>query len=127
MAAHGDFLWNELMAKDLEGSKAFYASVLGWSYDTVDMGTGPYTLVAGGDNPRGGMMPMQGREVAQVPAHWLAYVQVDDVDAAVGKVEAAGGTVLQPPFDVPTVGRIALIADPSGAALGIMTPAAPAA
>lgn len=127
MAEHGDFLWNELMAKDLEGSKAFYAAVMGWSYDTMDVGTGPYTLVTGKENARAGMMHMQGAEFEGVPAHWMAYVQVDDVDAAAAKVEGAGGTLLQPPFDVPTVGRIAIISDPSGATLGIMTPAPPSA
>ena len=52
----------------------------------------------------------------------MAYVAVDDVDAAVGKVAEAGGQVVQPCFDVPGIGRIAMIADPTGAMLGIMTP-----
>ncbi len=122
MAEHGDFLWNELMTKDLDGSKAFYAAVLGWSYDDMDVGTGPYTVIAGEENGRGGMMHMQGAQFDGVPSHWMAYVMVADVDDVVAKVAAAGGNVLQPPFEVPTVGRIALIADPSGAALGVMTP-----
>ena len=90
MPEHGDFLWNELMAKDLEGSKAFYNQVLGWEFSEMDVGTGPYTLISGGEMPRGGMMPMQGPEFENVPSHWMAYVQVDDVDATAAKVAGAG-------------------------------------
>lgn len=123
MTQHGKFIWNELMTRDLEGSKSFYRSVLGWDYTSVDMGTGPYTLIGSQEAPGGGIMHMQGVEFDQVPAHWMAYVEVDDVDAAAARVSEAGGSVLQPPFDVPSVGRIAIIADPSGASLGIMTSA----
>jgi hypothetical protein len=50
---------------------------------------------------------------------------VDDVDASCAKVQELGGRVLKPAFEVPGVGRIAIVRDPTGAALGIITPAAP--
>jgi predicted enzyme related to lactoylglutathione lyase len=58
-----------------------------------------------------------------VPPHWFTYIAVDDVDAAVAATRAAGGKVMKDVFEVPDTGRIAIIADPTGAALGIMTPA----
>jgi predicted enzyme related to lactoylglutathione lyase len=51
----------------------------------------------------------------------MSYVHVSDVDAAVQKVSASGGKVLHPCFDVPDVGRIAVVQDPGGAVIGIMT------
>ncbi len=61
-----------------------------------------------------------------VPAHWFTYIAVDDVDAAVEATVAAGGEIRHPCFDVPDIGRIAIIADPTGAAVGIMSPDTPA-
>ena len=58
------------------------------------------------------------------PAHWFAYISVDDVDARVAKATAAGAELLRPLFDVPGVGRIAILKDPTGAAIGWITPTA---
>ena len=57
-----------------------------------------------------------------VPPHWFTYIAVDDVDAAVAATRTAGGRVIKEVFEVPDTGRIAIITDPTGAALGIMTP-----
>ena len=62
-------------------------------------------------------------EAAQgVPPHWNLYVTVEDVDATAGKVGEAGGQVLAEPFDVFDAGRMAVIADPSGAVLCLWQP-----
>ncbi len=55
-----------------------------------------------------------------MPEHWFTYIAVDDVDSRVAKVEAAGGMVIRPPFDVPGVGRIAIVKDKGGAVCGWM-------
>lgn len=60
-------------------------------------------------------------EAKGAPSHWASYVTVDDVDKRLEMATAAGGSVLMPPFDVPEVGRIAGIADPSGAAIYLIT------
>jgi predicted enzyme related to lactoylglutathione lyase len=60
----------------------------------------------------------------RVPTRWFTYIAVDDVDAAVKATEERGGKVIRPPFEVPGVGRIAILEDPGGAAVGMMTPAA---
>jgi predicted enzyme related to lactoylglutathione lyase len=67
----------------------------------------------------GGLMK---RPMEAIPPHWLSYVTVANVDATAKKTSDAGGKVMMPPFDVPTVGRIAVIQDPQGAALGVIQP-----
>ena len=57
-----------------------------------------------------------------VPPHWLVYLEVKDIVAAVADVTATGGKVLREPFTVPGVGEIAIVAEPSGAAIGLMEP-----
>ena len=124
MPENAKFMWNELLTKDPEGAVAFYTSVLGWSAEEMDMGPGgTYTILKTGGENVGGIMKMDGVQFDGVPPHWMSYVSVTDVDAAVDRVTSAGGTVQAPPFDVPGVGRIAVIADPTGARLSLMTPA----
>ena len=60
---------------------------------------------------------------AGTPAHWFSYIAVDDVDASCAAVKAGGGQVTGEPFDVEGVGRIAMVQDPNGGMVGIMTPA----
>ena len=121
---HGAFHWNELMTRSLEKAKAFYAETLGWQYETFPAPSGAYTLCKAGGSPVGGMFEMTpGGEFDGIPDHWFAYVAVDDVDARLAKVEAAGGAILRSPFDVPEVGRIAIVKDSAGAAIGWITPA----
>jgi predicted enzyme related to lactoylglutathione lyase len=72
--------------------------------------------------PIGGIMQMPKEAAAGgMPPTWGAYVTVDSVDACAEKVVALGGRVLHPPTDIPTVGRFAVIADPQGAWINIMT------
>jgi predicted enzyme related to lactoylglutathione lyase len=126
MADQGIVLWNELMTDDVERAKKFYDAVVGWK--TKPMSSAPgndYTLWLAGDKQAGGVTAMAGPQFKGVPPHWRCYVAVPDVDAAAKKAAKAGGKVVTPPFDVPNVGRVAVIADPAGAVLGIMTPARP--
>ncbi|MDJ1159493.1 VOC family protein [Chelatococcus sp. SYSU_G07232] len=123
---HGHFAWNELMTDDVEKAKAFYAAALGWSFESFPMENSQYWVAKAGDAPVAGLMAIE--DVAPgAPPHWFAYVEVDDIDARVAAAEREGGTVLRAPFDVPGVGRIAILRDPTGAAMGWMTSAAPAA
>ena len=125
MWIHGTFYWNELMTRDPEGAKAFYAEALGWTFETMPMeGGGSSTVAMIDGRPAGGIFEMTAPEFEGLPEHWFSYIAVDDVDARVEKLKAAGGTVLKPPFDVPEVGRIAVVMDGGGAAVGLMTPVA---
>jgi len=120
--AHGNFIWNELMTDDVEGSKAFYRSAIGWSFQATQIPEGTYWLAMVEGKPAAGIMAMQGVVPPGCPPHWFAYLQVDDVDARISEVLAAGGQVLRAPFAVAEVGRIAIIKDATGVALGLMTP-----
>ncbi len=132
MAGHGTFYWNELVTTDPDKAKAFYGDVLGWAYREMNMenptepaqpGGRTYSICQADETMAGGIMKMDGPQWDGVPPHWVSYIRVDDVDATVAKVEPAGGTVKAAPFDIPSVGRMAVIADPTGAEVCLMTPA----
>jgi hypothetical protein len=123
MSEHGTFYWNELMSNDVGAAKAFYETAMGWTFDAMPMDEGTYWLAKNGDTPAGGMMAMPDGMPPGTPSHWMAYIAVDDIDARLAQAEANGGTILKPAFDVPGIGRIAIIQDPSGGAIGWMTPA----
>ncbi len=123
MAGHGTFYWNELMTRDVEGAKAFFAATLGWTFDAMPMPGFTYHVAKSGDQAVGGIMDMAGMAPDDVPPHWMSYIDVDDVDARVAKAKAAGAEVMAEPFDVAGVGRIAIVKDPTGAVVGWITPA----
>jgi uncharacterized protein len=124
--SHGTFFWNELMTRDVEGAKTFYAGTLGWSYDAMPMpdGGGSYWVAKVDDEPVGGILDISAPEFGAVPESWMAYIAVDDVDARVAKAVKAGAKLMKPVFEVPGVGRIAILMQPGGAGIGWMTPAA---
>ena len=122
---HGHFHWNELMTRDREAAKAFYAETLGWSYDAFPMADGgDYAVCMMNGQPVGGMLEIKPNpEMDHVPDCWFAYIAVDDIDARLEKVPAAGGAIERPAFDVPGVGRIAIVRDKAGSSIGWITPA----
>ena len=119
MTSHGHFHWNELMTHDVEKAKKFYADTLGWSYEGMPMPEGTYWVASAGGEPVGGIVDAGGDGS---PVGRIGYIAVDDVDARAKKAVAAGGKILQPAFDIPGVGRIVILAEPGGAAIGWMTP-----
>lgn len=125
MTPHATFYWNELITDDVDAAKGFYSTVLGWKTEAMPMDQGgEYTIVVAPTGPAGGIMNVkQTNAPDDTPPHWFAYIAVDDVDAALAKVPGAGGKVTVPAFDVPDIGRIACIEDPTGAVVGVMTPA----
>jgi len=124
MADHGMFYWNEFLSTDVEAAKTFFADTLGWTYTAMDMGAMTYWVAKQGDKTVGGLMPMPSNMPDGTPSHWMSYIAVDDVDARVEKAKAAGGTILSEPFNVPDVGRIAILQDASGGTIGWITPPA---
>ena len=115
----GVVCWNELLTRDVEGSRAFYGVLYGWTHAENDMGEmGIYTMFKRGESFAAGMMKMP--EEAPAPgSHWLPYILVDDVDATAAKVEALGGMLCVKPFDIPNIGRSAVALDTNRAAFGI--------
>ena len=81
-----------------------------------------YWIVKLGDVRIGGIFPAEGPQWASVPEGWLSYIAVDDVDARVKKALALGAKLMRPIFDVPNIGRIAILTEPGGAGIGWITP-----
>ncbi len=125
MPDNATFYWNELITEEVDEAKKFYTTVLGWTLEEMKMPSGgSYTVAKMNGKPVGGIMnSAEVEDGDDMPSHWMSYIHVADVDAAVAKVAKAGGEVLKPCFDVPGVGRIAIVEDPTGAVIGIMTAA----
>jgi len=120
--SHGTFYWNELMTRDAEKAKKFYADTLGWSFEGMPMPGGTYWVAKARGEIVGGIFPLAGPQFDGVPESWMAYIAVDDVDARAKKAQGAGATLMRPIFDIPGVGRIAILKEPGGAGIGWMTP-----
>jgi predicted enzyme related to lactoylglutathione lyase len=120
MKTHGAFSWSELMTSDAGKASEFYGSLFGWKIEAMDMPSGKYHVAKVGDVPVGGIMKCP-PEAGPMPPAWGCYVTVDSVDATLAKCKSLGGAVLMEPMDVPTVGRMAVIRDPQGAAINIIT------
>lgn len=118
---HGDFLWYELLTTDVNAAEKFYKAVLGWDVEDSGQPGMDYRLSYAGETAIGGMMkmPEQALEAGAKPV-WLGYVGVDDVDQTVSEILAAGGSVQMPAFDVPEVGRMAMVTDPDGIPFYVM-------
>lgn len=123
---HGDFIWYELMTRDPDRAKAFYDAVAGWTiatepFGSEDIGGMDYRMVEAPDTAVGGVFRLSDAMCAEgARPGWLGYVAVENVDETVARAEALGGKTLMPAYDIPEVGRIALIADPQGAAIYVM-------
>jgi len=120
--SHGKFYWNELMTRDVERDKKFYGDTLGWTFNGMPMPQGTYWVAKMAGQPVGGLFPINDPQFKGVPEGWMSYIAVDDVDARVKKAQGLGATLMRPIFDVPGVGRIAILKEPGGAGIGWMTP-----
>jgi predicted enzyme related to lactoylglutathione lyase len=121
--SHGTFYWNELHTRDIERARKFYADTLGWVYEPFPMADGAtYWIAKAGTETAGGLFEMKDACFEGVPEAWMAFIAVDDVDKRVEKAVAAGAKLMRPVFDVPGVGRIAVLREPGGAGIGWMTP-----
>ena len=121
---HATFYWNELMTRDVERAKRFYSETIGWSFDPMPMPDGgTYWCAMLDGRPVAGIFSISAPEYDGVPESWMSYLAVDDVDARVKKATKAGARLMKPIFDVPNVGRIAILMEPGGAGIGWMTPA----
>ena len=100
--AQGTFCWMEHASRDRDAAKAFYGSVFGWTFEDHPMPGdtgGTYTRIRQAGEDVGGMYAMEGPMFEGVPAHWMSYIQVDDVDAAAARAREAGGRLGYEPMD----------------------------
>lgn len=110
------FVHVELNTTDVAKAKSFYGNLFDWKLQDMPMAGGAYTMIEVGEGTGGGLMK---HPIPGAPSSWLAYVLVDDVHAATGKAKSLGATVLKDVTEVPGMGWFSLIADPTGAALGL--------
>ncbi|CAN5884962.1 VOC family protein [soil metagenome] len=122
MNPEGTPIWYELMTADPDASKAFYDTVIGWTIEAQPSGPMDYRMIDSGNGGQvGGVMRLTEEMIAGgAKPTWLFYIGVDDVDASIAKIEAAGGSVLMPAWDIPGIGRLAMVADPQGIPFYIM-------
>ena len=122
---NGRFVWYEQLAKDPKKAVDFYTNVVGWKTQPFEHGE-DYVMWVGEQGPLGGVMKLP-EEAAKMgtPPHWMAHVQVENVDATASQVKKLGGKVYKEPADIPSVGRFAIIGDPQGAVLSIFRPSGP--
>lgn len=121
---HGAFSWCELMTTDPEAARTFYTQLFGWGSKAMEMPNGTYTTLQVGEASIAGMMKIPD-ESQGMPPNWGCYVTVSDVEATCARATQLGGKVLVPVMEVPTVGRMAVIQDPQGAMLSVITYAPP--
>jgi predicted enzyme related to lactoylglutathione lyase len=105
----------EVLGKDAEATQTFYAKIFDWPMEKV-MDT--YAMVhTGGEGAIAGGV---GATMPGSPGHSTFYVEVDDLQAKLDAIEAAGGSTVQPPMDVPDGPSIALFKDPDGNLVGLV-------
>ncbi len=123
----GAWIWYELMTPDPADAKAFYDKVVGWTIHPGTPETADYGFIARADGGMTGGILRITPDMAEhgARAGWIGYVGVDDVDAFLPRLEAAGGKVVMPARNVEMAGRIAMVSDCCGAAFYVMTPTPP--
>jgi uncharacterized protein len=118
---HGDFIWYELMTTDADAAADFYGKVVGWSAKDSGMPGMDYRLLNSGTHDVAGLMGLTPEMTAGgAQPGWVGYVGVDDVDKMAASISDGGGAIHMEPQDVPGVGRMAMVADPQGAAFYVM-------
>lgn len=108
--------WVDTLQEDPRAAQSFYGALLGWTFEGSGSATQEYFVAR-----------LRGRDVAGVGTApsargtipWTTYVAVEDVEEAVARATSAGGSVLDGPIDASPAGRLAVLADPAGAAFGV--------
>jgi predicted enzyme related to lactoylglutathione lyase len=114
----GCMSWNELQTRDPGAASKFYGGLFGWETVPIeDDGKLVYTTVKNKGSQNGGFMPLA-EQHGEAPSFWLPYFTVSSRDGAAEKVQELGGALLAGPLDLPA-GKIAVLADPQGAAFAV--------
>ena len=116
--APGTPCWADVMVDDLDRARAFYGSLFGWTFEDLPPEAGGYVMARKDGHVVAGAMAKNPDDPGQVSA-WTVYLATDDVEATAERAREAGGVFFLGPMDVLQVGRIAVGADPAGAAYGL--------
>lgn len=111
--------WVDLSTPDVEKAKQFYRDLLGWTYNVQETDMGAYVVARIDGLEVAGMMA-PAPDAPDQPSMWTTFIRVDDIDAAVGRVSDAGGTIAAAPFEIPGGARVAVAADRTGAMFALI-------
>jgi uncharacterized protein len=114
-------MWVELATRDADAAAAFYGGILGWETKPHPLSPTKYLMFSVAGAAYGGLLQMT-KEWGDMPSHWSIYLQTPDTDGTLAAGVAAGGKVVVPAFDAPSVGRIGRLNDPAGAGFYVMKP-----
>lgn len=121
MTTSGAPCWIDLFTSDPERSRTFYSELLGWGSASAGPEYGGYINFSLDGGKVAGAMHNDGSQGQ--PDTWTVYLAVDDADRVTAAAAAAGGQVHLPPMQVGPLGTMGMVADPSGAAVGLWQPA----
>ena len=113
---HGGLAWSEVITRDAAATCDFYGKLFGLTAHKLE--GQEYFIMQRGEEMFFGVLQMD-EQWGDRPPHWMGYFAIDNTDAALERVIAAGGSIGAPAFDTP-YGRIAVIVDPYGATAGIV-------
>jgi len=116
----GTLCWADLSTPDQAAAVAFYGAVFGWDATPGQDNSG-YLHIKNGEAFIGGI-PAAHQRNPGAPPHWMPYFQVADCDASVATAKELGAKVFMEPFTMEKVGRMAIVADPQGAAFSLFQP-----
>lgn len=120
LSGNGLFCWHDLMTTEPEEALPFYEGLFGWEVSReLELAPGAVYRVlrhAGGEFGGIGQLPPD----SGIFPYWISYLQTDDVDATTAEALRLGGKQLVPPVDIPGMGRIAVLADRSGAGFALL-------
>jgi uncharacterized protein len=122
LAAPGEWIWSSLLVKNPDQEATFYHALFG--YDVFDVpadtdDSSKHVILSSDDYARAGLTKLPGDTMRRHP-HWLSFVRVADAEAASAKAVQLGGRVLVEPRIDTHGGKLAVVADPSGAPVGLM-------
>jgi predicted enzyme related to lactoylglutathione lyase len=110
------FVHVELNTTNPDEAKGFYGKLFGWKLADMELPAGTYTMIDVGDGTGGGMLKQM---MPGAPSAWLPYVLVDDIKTSTAQARELGANVLKDVDEVPDMGWLSIIEDPTGAVLGM--------
>ncbi len=120
LAEPGEWIWSSLITSDPNTDAAFYQTLFGYEVFELPSSEGAQHLLLASDNYARASVNTLPANRPNVHPHWLNYVRVEDAVKMTAKVVALGGRVLVEPRIDRQGGRVAVVADPSGAAFGLL-------
>lgn len=115
-------VWNELICRDADRIGDFYHSIANWTISSDASNNFEYGFFTQNRVNMAGLLEMKGHDFGDIKSSWQVYIAVEDIDAAVNKVTLNGGQISAEPFDMPGIGRIAIVIEPGECQFSLLQP-----